>query len=63
MKKLELNQMENLEGGLHCETSFGLTIGLLVGGFILTAATAGAGIALVAAAYGNAYVTGRGCTH
>ena len=62
MKKLELNQMEIVEGGLSCESSFGLTIGLLVGGFILTAATAGAGIALVAGAYANGFITGRGCT-
>ena len=63
MKKLELHQMENVRGSLSCESSFGLTIGLLIGGFILTAATAGAGIVLVAGAYANGYITGRGCTN
>ena len=28
MKKLELNQMENLEGGLNCESAFNMGIGI-----------------------------------
>jgi hypothetical protein len=37
MKNLELNQMENLQGGLECGTGIGLALAGLVGGFLLVA--------------------------
>ena len=61
MKKMDLNQMENLEGGISCEGGWGITFGLVIGGFILTAATAGAGLAVVAAGYAAGFGAGANC--
>lgn len=55
MKKLEITQMENLQGSISCTGGIGFTVGLIAAGFILTAATAGAGVALVFAGYGAGF--------
>ncbi len=62
MKTLELNQMENLQGGdISCEGGWGITFGLIAGGFLLTVATAGAGLAVVAAGYAAGFAAGSNC--
>ncbi len=62
MKSLELKQMEIVQGGdISCEGGWGITFGLIAGGFLLTVATAGAGLAVVAAGYAAGYVAGTNC--
>lgn len=61
MKKMDLIQMENLNGGISCEGGWGVTFGLIAGGFILTAATAGAGLAVIAAGYAAGFGAGSNC--
>lgn len=52
MKKLEISQMENLQGAIDCSTGLGISVGLTIGGALLigTAVGAGAGLYLLGAA-------------
>ena len=61
MKKLEIKQMEDLQGSIACSSGWGVTFGLIAAGFILTAATAGAGLALVGAGYAAGFGAGYNC--
>lgn len=60
MKALELEGMEQIEGGaLDCETSTGVGLGVLAAAIIITAATGGAGgwVLIPAIAIGNDMVS------
>ena len=61
MKKLEISQMENLQGGLECSTGLGLTTGLYVGGLILAGTGVGAGFGLLAIGAAGYMAAGYNC--
>lgn len=44
MKKMELSQMENLQGGVTCEGGVGVAVGLTVGLLAATVVTGGAAL-------------------
>lgn len=61
MKSLELNEMEKLQGG-DCGTLFGISAGLLIGGFAVAAAgPIGIGVALYFGGAASLWSTGVFC--
>ncbi|WP_299120755.1 hypothetical protein [uncultured Tenacibaculum sp.] len=62
MKKLELNQMENLQGALGCGSLFGLATAGAIGGLLLAASgPIGWGAALYLASGASIWGTGVFC--
>ncbi|MDE1206176.1 hypothetical protein [Tenacibaculum larymnensis] len=62
MKTLELNQMENLEGGIECSTLFGGAAGLLVSGVLIAASgPVGVGASIYLGGAASLWATGVFC--
>lgn len=64
MKKLELNQMENLEGGVTCAGAIGAVAGLTLGLLAATIVTGGAvlfAVGTIASYTGGGLLAGTAC--
>jgi len=61
MKKIDLTQMENFKGGVDCATGLGMSVGLIVGGALLTSTALGAGVGLYLIGAGSLMASGGNC--
>ena len=61
MKKLNVSQMENLQGGIDCATGLGISVGLVVGGAMLLGTGVGAGLGLYAIGAASFFASGYNC--
>ena len=61
MKKLEVLQMENLQGGVDCFTGLGISVGLILGGALLTSTAFGAGVGMYMVGAGSLMLSGGNC--
>lgn len=61
MKKLDLVQMENLQGAVDCATGLGMSVGLTIGGALLIGTAFGAGVGLYMIGAASFMASGANC--